>query len=285
MAPDRSTLYARAYKQLLAIDPDTLTIQQSYALPDGWQDAPAQSLPGTITHDLRLWFVQQVNTVEGNSSTQTNFLATFDLRSKRFERIQSAPALSSDLLIGSSGDGSRLVALRASAGSGNFLYDTATSQFTPFTQAGAADTVGKLSQVSGDGKAFLVDGQLLFRLRDTGDAVLSGRMPGSSALSANGTRIYALSHSNSASTVIDRVTVFDASAPGQANPTGEASLPVLGTIDLPTLPEPIRLCSAFEIALTGCEHGELLASPLGDALVWPAFRRFVVITVPQNLQP
>lgn len=95
-----------------------------------------------------------------------------------------------------------------------------------------------------------------------------------------------IAKSLAASTFIDRVPVFDASAPGQLDTaTGGPFLPAIGTINMPALPKPISPCTPFEISIAGCFHGNLQVSPPGSTLVWPSFRHFVVITVPQNLRP
>jgi hypothetical protein len=281
MAPDGQSVYALVDQTLLAIDPQTLAIQASYAVPADWDlvfrrtlTTLPQVLTGALTQDLRLWFTARTMATQGSSTTETLHLAYFDLRSKRFESAQlgGGIAITSDMVIGASGDGSRLVGVRTGASSGHFVYDAATGQFHPLT--GLPDAPA-LTQVSGDGKSMLL-GTRLVALSDQYAATAKGSTSKPGSFSANGSRIYGVDETN-VNTVIREVLVWDATT----DATGSSALPLLGRI---TLPEAVSPCAPIAISVAGCYNGALVVSPLGNALLWPAFRRLLVLPIPAELR-
>jgi hypothetical protein len=280
LAPDRRSVYGYANNQLLAVDPDTLAIQQAYPLPSEWLGTSRRVQPAGITHDMRLWFTLFRS---DNNTTSTTFLAYFDLRTQRFEAVQGGPTITTDLAIGAARDGSRLVGVRSAEGTGNFVYRAATSTFADMPSLPASSS-GVLNDVGPDGTTFLVGNLHLYSFQEGADLVLQGSLPSagrfnSSILSPDGSRVYALSTSGATTnvegitaTVLDRVAVFDAT-------TTAAALRPLGTFDLP---EPTIVCTGA-ILVAGCRHGSLQISPLGDTLFWPTFEKFLVVPVPGTL--
>jgi hypothetical protein len=280
LTPDRRSVYGYANNQLLAVDPDTLAIQQAYPLPSEWLGTSRSVQPAGITHDMRLWFTLFKN---DNNTTSTHFLAYFDLRTQRFETVQGGPTITTDLAIGAARDGSRLVGVRSSEGSGNFVYRAATSTFADMPPLPTSDSM-VLTDVGPDGTTFMVGNLHLYSFQEGANLVLKGSLPSAgmfnrSILSPDGSRVYALSTSGATTnvegftaTVLDRIAVFDAT-------TTAAALRPLGTFDLP---EPITECKGA-ILIGGCRHGSLQISPLGDTLFWPTFERFLVVPVPVNL--
>lgn len=300
MAPDGRTLYIATLTNLIAVDPDTLAIKMSYPLPASWQGMYGRTVGNlAITHDLRLWFTPYTTTTQNGSTTQTNLLAYFDLRTKRFETAYApaqfvmtgppSPTLTTGLVIGASGDGSRLVGINHEAGASHFIYDAASSSFRTIP---ALPANGTLTTVSENGNTVILDDNTLYTVQ-AGGLALQGAIPETpgqsmytSSLSLDGSRLYVVSGPTIAPSASDnmhtpeRIAVFDARATG----VGPAPLLQLGTINLP---EPYSSCNLVEQAMEPCTPGGMLKiSPLGDSLQWFFWTHGLrVLPIPPALRP
>ncbi len=299
MAPDGRTLYVATRRNLVAVDPDTLAIQASYPLPTAWQGVYGSTVRNlAITHDLRLWFTPTAT--QSNTTAETNLLAYFDLRTKRFETAYASPdfvfpaappymLLRAGLVIGASGDGTRLIGIHKEPGMANFIYDAASSSFTPIP---ALSTARTLTAVSEDGSTVVLDSDSIFTVQTSGlqpHGVIPptpGQATFASALSSDKTRLYAIVGAPPQPTELglppvtpQRVAVFDARAPG-AGPY----LPQLGSV---ALPASLAGCDLTFQAFVRCTPGGILqVSPLGDSLHWfYYYDGLTVLPLPAALRP
>lgn len=282
LSPDRSTLYVVSSNSndanLLAIDPDSLQVRNSYPMP-GLFNSSYFGEPMPVTSDLRLWY----GTLTGASY--------FDLRSAQFGSIDLAvasngtyvPPLYEPVVYGPS-DGSALFV--ASCGCAEptppgLWVDTATGKVTQ----SASTPFVELATFDAHGDVMLADYAALYRT-DTwaklGNPVVTAGTQGytgfGAVLSPDGTRIYreAATVSGGIRLAVDHLEVFDTTA----TVAGSTNFVSLGTIPLPNK---AVTCNSYDTYF--CDNaGRLAMDPTGTTLFWAGDAGLAVVPIPTGMQ-
>lgn len=271
LSPDRRTVYVSAGNAtLLAVDPDTLQVRTTHALPAALQsDALVagywrpRSL--AVTNDLRLWF----------AGTQWSPLRYFDMLSGSFG-AQPATGLSGGQFrypqAFAPGDGSALLIDQSLDTPSNYVYTPGSGTLT--TSARVPEAYQNVVY-SEDGSRLLIDLTTLYHGKDftpLGQLPQPAGVNMSAVLSPDGRRLYRLASINHDSLAVDHIDVYD------------ATQPAAGTTDLPKLGEIPVADQAADCNGPYCERtGSFIISPLGDALFWTGSTRMVVIPIPASL--
>lgn len=275
MSPDRQTLYlGSGSSSLLAVDPDTLQVKNTYVAPAQLGISVSPSLLFTrgmaTTNNLRLWF----------GGSQWSSMAYYDMRSGSFG-TQSLAGTNISLYspqFYAPGDGSKLFVQNPpmlSPRLPSYLYTTATEGLSsppalpnPFRSV-AYDETGSKMLVDDD---TLYDGST-FSL--VGTATITSAIGTNAVLSPDGTRLYRLVTANANSLVVDHIDVYDTT---QVQP-GTSALVKLSQIAVTTQALDCGVQPAY-----GCDvRGAFVISPLGDTLFWIGNQRLVVFPIPSGL--
>jgi hypothetical protein len=282
LSPDRQTLYVGSgATTLLALNPDTLQVQASHALPGDIGHAVslavnfASGAGWSVTNDMKLWFASTA----GHSTP-----AYFDLRGSSFH-THSGPGIWNNLslmhapLLFAPSDGSRMLAVSngISPAQPSALYIPSTGEVSApgFLPVDLQDV-----KFSESGSRMLANGGTLydgmsFQVLGSLEPSLTG-VPISVALSANGTRIFRLLTESVNSLRANRVEVFDATQLG----SGSSNFVKLG--EIPVTEQAFACGPQFQFV---CDIGprQLNVSPFGNTLFWVGSTNLVVIPVPQTL--
>ncbi len=256
MSSDKTTLYVTTgSNQLIAIDPDTLQIKQTYSAPLNLASNTLYFQPAlATTFDNRIWI---------NSSYY------FDATNAVFTTTDATPAWFG-YLYGYS-DGSGMVQMRNLGGT-SYLY------FASGTPATAATTLPAFNDIvlSADGKKGVLDDIALY---DMTTQALIGNIqdPGiitNAVFSPSGDRVYAFATASHNSLAVTHIDVFDTTLPTD----GTSNLVKLGEI---AVTDQAWDCPGYPY---GCDvHGRLTINTIGNTLFWAGDQRLVVIPVPSGL--
>jgi hypothetical protein len=276
MSPDRQTLYVGSgTSSLLAVDPDTLQVKDTYTVP---AQTGASLAPQTfftrgmaVTNNLRLWF----------GGSQWSSMAYFDMRSGSFGTHPLADAGPHTLLYSpeffAPGDGSTLFVLNPP------MLSPRLPSYVYTTVAGSLRSPSALPEPYRDvtydetGSRMLVDDDTLYDASSfslIGTARITSAIGTDAVLSPDGTRLYRLVTAGTDSLVVDHVNVYDTT---QVEP-GTSALLKLGQIAVATqgldCGSPTSSCDV---------RGAFVISPLGDTLFWLGNRGLVVVPIPSEL--
>ncbi|MBX9725624.1 MAG: hypothetical protein K2X09_00020 [Rickettsiales bacterium] len=272
MAPDRKTLYAgSSVDTLYAIDPDSLKVKEIHRKPSdisGSISSGSINRKGmAITNDMRLWF----------GSSQWSGISYFDIKRKRFGNY--------DVPEGVNFYGPQFYV----SGDGAKMYIANPPFLTPRLPSYVYTTdVDKITKPAYDPEAYqdfiydqsgskaLVDYKKLIK---GADFSLIGGINSvnvfNSAISPDGSKIYALTKKFEGSKQINYIGVYDANK----IQNGTSELVILGELPLPN--DALECGSS---ALYGCDpRGVVAVGALGDTLFWLGNKGLVIVQIPSNL--
>lgn len=270
LAPDRRTVYVVSGSQLLAVDPDTMSVRRRYDAGADLAGGFYFSTPLALTSNLRLW-------VGGD---QWSSMGYFDLRRGSFggQDIDSG-SLYSPVFFAPADGRSMYVdnPLYLSPPLPNYWYDTASDSVT--SPAGQPIANGDVS-LDARGTLALIDSTSLYRVSDwslMGKAEVTDAPNGGfgwrALLSPDGRRIYR--EVSDSGDVVDHIDVFDATQVI----AGQSQFVKVGSIPLPVKAVGCNVQNTYL-----CDGpGRLVIDPTGTTLFWVGGAKMVVIPVPESL--
>jgi hypothetical protein len=259
LSPDKKTLFViSGTYTLLAIDPDTLQIKNTYTSVFSLMNGRFTSKGLAVTSNGRIWFTD---------SGWTN-LKYFDIASATFGSVGNSDYYNPTFY--SPPDGSQLVVANSV-----LSPPLNNSRYTPDTDTVASSTSMPVIyydvMFSNDGAKMLADSTTLY---DGNTLTSLGKLPAAtgivlnSLVSPDGTRIYLLVTASNNSLTANHVDVIDTmtlTKAGQIAVSDQA-------LDCGTNP-------AY-----GCDlHGAFTISPFGNTLFWAGNKQLVVIPIPSSV--
>ena len=264
LAPDRSAVYVGSGESLLVVDPDTLQVRTTVALPQGTSAASnfyfTEPLP--VTNDLRLWISSD---------------AFYDLRRGTFGTATASSASTSGLLYEpnefgmASGNGLFVASCTCAQPIGpSYWYDPTTAQF----QQVLPGVLINSATFDSTGALMLANDNTVYRTSDWSEVsrvdinnTVPGWNSGAGVLSPDGTRVYRQAIYGLPAQV-DHIEVIDISSGAD-----------LGSI---ALPNKATTCSATGAYFCD-EQGRLAMDPTGTTLFWVGEQGLAVVPIPPAL--
>ncbi len=281
LSPDHGTVWVEAGTNLVAVDPDTMQVRSTVALPDG-RSSDDFALVGTtlpVTNDGRLWLNPSLVQPAGY----------YDLRTGVFGSLYPPDVPTNyglyepSLYATPGGTGIFMASCTCSQPVGpSYWYDVASSAFThpdniPSIDQATFDGAGTL-MVANAGTIYRTDSfATVGRIDLTADP--SPDSPSyanyATVLSPDGRRAYSLVMPFMQQT-IDHVAAFDTTT----LIPGTASFAFLGNI---ALPDKATTCAASQ-AVSVCDRsGRLVMDPAGSTLFWLGEQGLVVVPIPSAM--
>ncbi len=281
LSPDHGTVWVVAGTNLVAVDPDTMQVRSTIALPDGRSSADIAIYFGTtmpVTNDGRLWLNPSFNLPA----------AYYDLRTGVFgslipPAVPNSYGLYEPTLFATPGGTGMFMAscMCAEPFGPSYWYDVASGSFThpdniPALGEATFDEAGDL-MVSGNNlyrtDTFAKVGQIDLSVDPARNSFYYRNL--ATVLSPDGRRAYSLVQPSMAQQV-DHVAVLDTTT----LLPGTDSFPLLGNI---ALPNKATTCAATNSGGVCDWSGRLVMDPAGSTLFWLGEQGLVVVPIPSSL--